>query len=313
MILNELSLATEGESKEEVKNRISEFLKVCQKLSREKRGNFFYYTEELLLKPLSEDYTLHDWLKDPVVMRREKDFFRSLINRGIMIKDDQFSYSELFVNVRSERKASIGCLAAYEWDNYVVSLLSDDLWENEYIYGEYCSIVNDTYYESEVGVQNCSKEEHVNKLMLYQRRRDKLLISSGAELWNKREELFPHLSFCESVKKQLEEARVTMQIQTVINRIQILEDYFSTYDGKFDKDKVGYGCRYESDSVQQDERLSNMRKFRTPYGEEVFFYWHISFPGNYPGRIHFLPDAEHKRGIIGYVGKHLPTSKYPTI
>ena len=148
---------------------------------------------------------------------------------------------------------------------------------------------------------------------MFQRRKSKLLISSGTELWNKREELFPHLIFCESVKKQLEEARVSMQIQTVMNRIQILEDYFATYKGEFDKEKVGYGCRYESESVQKDERLRNMRKFKTPYGEDVFFYWHISFPGNYPGRIHFLPDAKHNMGVIGYVGKHLPTSKYSTI
>ena len=313
MILNELSLVAGATHKEEIKNQISIFFKMCQKLTREKEDNTFYYTEELLVKSLCEGYTIHDWLKDPTVIREEKSFFRSLINKGIMIKDIQFLGSEMIIDIKGEKVAAIGCLAAYEWDNYVVSLLSDVLWLDEYIYGEYRNIENDDYNESGVEIRNCSKEEHVDNLIMYQKQRDKLLISSGTELWNKREELFPHLIFCESVKKQLEEARVTVQIQTVMNRIQILEDYFSTYEGEFDKEKVGYGCRYESESVQKDERLRNMRKFRTPYGEEPFFYWHISFPGNYPGRIHFLPDAEHNMGIIGYVGKHLPTSKYPTI
>lgn len=44
-----------------------------------------------------------------------------------------------------------------------------------------------------------------------------------------------------------------------------------------------------------------------------YFSWHISFPGNFPGRIYFLPDAEQRVGIIGYLGKHLPTKNYPTI
>lgn len=77
--------------------------------------------------------------------------------------------------------------------------------------------------------------------------------------------------------------------------------------------KVGYGCRSESESVENNTELRSLRTFRTPYGKEEFFSWHISFAGNFPGRIHFIPDAEHKVGIVGYIGKHLPTGKFPTI
>lgn len=34
---------------------------------------------------------------------------------------------------------------------------------------------------------------------------------------------------------------------------------------------------------------------------------------DFPGRIHFIPDTEHHLGIIGYIGKHLPTGKFSTI
>lgn len=37
----------------------------------------------------------------------------------------------------------------------------------------------------------------------------------------KREQLYPHLIFCKEVKRQLEEARVSIQIQTIMKRIQI--------------------------------------------------------------------------------------------
>lgn len=310
MILNELSLAMKGTSEEKVKSQISTFLKVCHELIQKKEDKDFYYTKELLVDPLCENYTLHEWLKDSTVAKKERDFFRRLLNSGILLEHLQFLESEMLIRIDDKKVAAIGCLAAYEWDSYVVSLSSDVLWMNESITGEYNRIERDG---GNVDIPNCSIEEHVDKFIMCQRRRDRLLISSGNELWNKREELFPHLIFCEAVRKQLEEARVSLQIQAVMNRIQILEDYFSTYKGIFDKEKVGYGCRYESESVQTDERLRNMRKFLTPYGSEKYFYWHISFPGNYPGRIHFIPDPEHNIGIIGYIGKHLPTKNYQTI
>lgn len=98
-----------------------------------------------------------------------------------------------------------------------------------------------------------------------------------------------------------------------MKRLQVLEDYFQNYDGKFDKEKVGFGCREESESVKNNDRLRKMRTFELPDKSEQFFSWHISFSGNFPGRIHFLPDAEKKVGVIGYVGKHLPTKKHATI
>lgn len=310
MILNELSVVMRDMPKEEVKSKISTFIKVCHKLSKEKSDKEFYYTEELQVLPFCKNYTIHDWLKDESVPKKEKDFFRKLVNKGFLLSNLNFLESEMYVKVKEEKCEAIGCLAAYEWDNYVVSFLSDELWLNECIYGEYTDIECD---DCLVSVRNCGTEEHVDSLIAYQREKNRIQVSTGKELWNKREELFPHLLFCESVKRQMEEAEGRLQIQTIINRMQILENYFSTYTGNFDKEAVGYGCRYESESVQKDIHYRNLRKFMTPYGNEEYFYWHISFSGNYPGRIHFRPDPEHNKGIVGYVGKHLPTPKYPTI
>ena len=151
--------------------------------------------------------------------------------------------------------------------------------------------------------------------MLQRKEREKMFsrVSSGKELWEKRESLYPHLVFCDSVEKQLERAGNSLHIRTIMKRLKILEDYFARYDGSFNKEEVGYGCREESESVENNKETKRMRIFKTPYGKDEFFTWHISFSGDYPGRIHFLPDAEHKVGIIGYIGKHLPTSKFTTI
>ncbi len=310
MILNELSIFMDSEKEDVIRTKLSRFLRVCQKLQHEKRDNEFYYTRELMEGKISQIYSIHDWLKDPKVAHSEKTFFRSLINRGKLFDQSMFLECEMKIDTNDNETVSAqGCLAAFEWNSYVVSIVSAELWKNEWIDGTYLSLECE---EKKVQVRNCSQPEHVDSVISEEKRANRLLISSGSELWEKREELYPHLRFCMDVRKQLEEARVSLQVQNIMKRIQILEDYFAEYDGDFHKERVGHGCRFESDSVQNDTYLRNLRRFMTPYGKEEYFYWHISFPGNYPGRIHFLPDPEHKVGIIGYVGMHLPTSRFRT-
>lgn len=311
MILNEISIKMEKMSKVDVQKKISKFLIVCNKLLLDKKEKEFHYTKELLVTSFIKEYSIHDWLQDPQVHQKEKTFFRTFLNRGHLIEKSSFPESEVLIEVENDKKVnSLGCLVAYEMESFAVSFISHEAWEKEWLTGSYVSIEDQ---DKPISVHNCSSCEHVENIKLEEKRKYNLLISSGQELWDKREELYPHLIFCDSVKKQLEEARVSLQIQYVMKKIQILEDYFENYDGIFDKDKLSYGCRYESESVQNDKVLKKLRKFKTPYGSIEYFYWHINFPGSYPGRIHFIPDSEHKVGIIGYIGKHLPTQKFSTI
>lgn len=313
MILNEISMKMENVLEEDIRNKISLFLKICHLLFYEKGDRTFYYAKQLMTDSFSVCYTIHDWLKDPRVPQKEKAFFRTLINRGNLLRQEDFYGSEFFLTIENKQVSALGCLAAYEQDSFVVSFLTADLWKKEYLSGCYVSLWEEEYREGNAEVRNCSAYEHIEKIEREERNRNRLHISSGDELWEKREALYPHLIFCEQVKEQLKEARISLYVQNIMKRLQILEDYFAVYQGIFEKEKLGFGCRYESESVQNDRKLRELRRFKTPYGEEKYFYWHISFPGNFPGRIHFLPDPAHKLGIIGYIGKHLPTEKFSTI
>lgn len=311
MILNELSIRGNDMSCEEIKHVISQWLKVCQRLFHEKDDRDFYYTAELLTKELISGYTIHDWLHDSKVSQQEKAFFRTIINRKQLIKEMDFPGSELIVETdEGERVNAVGCLAAYESESYVISMNTSELWQAEEIAGTYVTLEQD---DEHVAIENCCFEEQLYSLKEKEKSRIKLMISSGKELWEKRELLYPHLCFCDSVQQQLREARNSLHIQMIMKRLQILEDYFKDFDGRFDKYDVGYGCRGESETVEKSDDLRRLRVFRTPYGKEEFFSWHISFAGNFPGRIHFIPDTEHRLGIVGYIGKHLPTGKFSTI
>lgn len=311
MILNELSIRGNGMNREEINYAISQLLRVCQKLFHEKEDRDFYYTAELLTRELISGYTIHDWLRNSEVSQQEKAFFRTIINRRQLINEVDFPGSELIVEVDSGEKISaVGCLAAYESESYVISMNTSALWKAEEIVGTYVTLEQD---DRQVSIENCCFEEQLYSLREKEKSRTKLMISSGKELWEKRELLYPHLCFCDSVREQLDKERISLHIQMIMKRLQILEDYFKHFDGRFDKNDVGYGCRGESETVEKSDDLRRLRVFKTPYGKEEFFGWHISFAGNFPGRIHFIPDAEHRLGIVGYIGKHLPTSKYSTI
>ena len=298
-------------NREEMNQAISHFLKVCQKLFHEKGDTNFFYTTELLTEELISGYTIHDWLQNSEVSQREKAFLRTIINRKQLIKETDFLGSELIVEVENGEKISaVGCLEAYESESYVVSMNTSILWRTDEIVGTYMVLEQD---DRQVSIENCCFEEQLSSLREKEKSRTKLMVSSGKELWEKRELLYPHLCFCDSVKEQLGEARISLHIQMIMERLQILEDYFKDFDGRFDKNKVGYRCRGESETVEKSDDLRRLRVFKTPYGKEEFFGWHISFAGNFPGRIHFIPDTEHGLGIVGYIGKHLPTGKYSTI
>lgn len=311
MILNELSIRGNNMGREDINHAISQFLKVCHKLFHEKGDRDFYYTKELLTEDMISGYKIHDWLHDSGIPQQEKAFFRTIINRKQLIEEIDFPGSELIVEINDgEKTSAVGCLAAYESESYVVSMSTSCRWQEEEIVGTYVTLEQD---DQQVCVANCCFEEQLYVLEEKEKNKARLMVSSGKELWEKRKLLYPHLCFCDTVQKQLEEARTSLHVQMVMKRLQVLEDYFQEFDGQFDKNKVGHGCRGESETVETNDELRRLRIFRTPYGKDEFFGWHISFAGNFPGRIHFLPDAEHGVGIVGYIGKHLPTGKYSTI
>lgn len=308
MILNELSLKNKGETKEKFNEIMSNFLKVYHKICMEKNDHDFYFTQELFLVEFVPGYTIYNWLDNEKVPKREKDLFRKMVYKKQLLDKTHFWYSEFVVDIGDGKQESgVGCLTAYESEEYVVSMQTDLLWEKEEIDGVYVSAEED---DREEVVRNCCFTEHVENLVKEEKEKITRMVSSGKELWEKRKSIYPHLVFCDCVQKQLEEARNSLHIKMIMKRLQILEDYFQNFDGKFDKHKVGYGCREESETVKKNDKLRGMRVFKLPDKREKFFSWHISFSVDYPGRIHFIPDAQERIGIIGYVGKHLPTKNY---
>ena len=137
MVFNEISLKQQ-DSKLPITEQFSGFLKICQELKHRNNDNDFYYSDELMTEEIVDEYTVHDWLKDQSVPQKDKQFFRTLIQRGHRIETGDLLESELLINLENEVSASAkGALMAFEWDSYVVSFLSSELWKKEWMEGKY--------------------------------------------------------------------------------------------------------------------------------------------------------------------------------
>ena len=85
MVFNEISLKQQ-DSKLPITEQFSGFLKICQELKHRNKDNDFYYTDELMTVKIADEYTVYDWLNDQNVLQKDKQFFRTLIQRGHRIE-----------------------------------------------------------------------------------------------------------------------------------------------------------------------------------------------------------------------------------
>ncbi len=315
--INEISMDEKfviNSSKNENLSRFDDFLKLIIELSKEKIVSGLFVTDDFYSKYIAADYSVNDWLQDKTINRDHTRILRIKLQNAIFISKDKID-GECVLKAKGDEFVGLGATYALEsFDKpIVISVVYDECWNQEEIKGNYRFIDDDSEISEEERIlHNITRTGEIAKYKneaiceLYS------TISSGIDLWDRRDELFPNLTFCDSVKKQLYDNPERYHIIRVIDRLRILQDYFSQKHDRYDPIELGYNARPESDSVQNTPELRDMRKFRLPSGEEKYFFDHISLssPKYSAGRIHFFPDIEHNNCFIGYIGEHLKTAKY---
>ncbi len=95
-----------------------------------------------------------------------------------------------------------------------------------------------------------------------------------------------------------------------MRHLQHLNDYCETWqDGPFSPKAIALDISMESQVTLQ--KYSQQRTFIGPDNTPITFTWH-SKDRFINWRIHFHPVEGKRSIIIGYIGDHLPTVKYPT-
>lgn len=283
----------------EIKSRINDFVNTIH----ENYANIKIITSDqsIFNFVINNKYGIQEWLKDSEIEKSKKDFLRSVFNRKIVIINEEDFANDGYFKYGNEKIKALCGTVALEQNCPIISINTDIIWGNDEIEFEYnnaSTMLANIANSSQFSNQMCTYRN-----LIYDG------ISSGQDLWERREELFEHLIFCESVKDQLYNDPQINHIQQIISRLNILNDYYKNYE-YYSSSKLGHNARTESESVKKNPNLKRERHFKKPDGSYEYFYDHISFSGNYSGRIHFLPDDKNKKICIGYIGKHLPTQDF---
>lgn len=315
-VLNELSVHPDiclDSKKENARNIINKFVELLHRINRKREFDGLITTPDIYNFQISSKYSIHDWLQDPLVDQKYKAFFRIFYSHKCSyIENNNYSLDEFKINLDNNKYNSIGCLVASERNESIISLQTHELWFNEIIEGIFSTldnVVDEIVTESRM-INNISEEKHLELLEEKIKEEHFAMLSSGQDLWENREILFPNLVFCESVKEQLYSDPEKFHIEQVAKKLIRMQQYFSNYDGLYDPKKLGLNARTESETVKSNKDLKAFRLFKKPDGTRDYFYNHIGFTGKYCGRIHFLPDDCDRKCYIGYIGKHLPTKYF---
>lgn len=259
---------------------------------------------------LAPNYTLQSWTVDREVNRDERMFVLYLATRSPFLigAAPEIQEREHLVEVVLGDDSALEWGAAFLLDLPLVSVCQGP-WEAAEL-NAICRSLDST--ESVVTescvLRNVSKPVHFLEHENWIAERKIRSLDCLEDLWNRRDELFPHLVFCQEVKDQLFSIqRGDAHFQSLIERLFQLQKYFGNWEsGSFEKSAFAK-CNPTSNATR--ETYGRRYYFTCPDGMKVFCGWHLYLtPGAW--RIYFHPDADKRRCIIGHIGAKLPSVLY---
>ncbi len=270
-------------------------------------GQIFYQIK------LTRDYTIAQWLNDSGVDRDERLYIKTLTTKYPYLENfapiEGVTPVELMDVYYNDQRAE-GFRYAYWMDALAISFLSNSQWDRAIIEGlvlQYMEPESDEITEEMICIPHASKPEHVDTHREWISHRVQDSIHDGTDIWYRREELFPALIFCESVRQQLRQIHSSHPLlRQVKERLQELQRYCDHWDsGPFDPSQSLIKGRPRTESQATLQQYGNFRTFLCPDGHRRIFTWHISLnPGSW--RLYFFPLESTRKIIIGYIGPHLP-------
>ena len=193
-------------------------------------------------------------------------------------------------------------------DGIAVSFPSDSVWDRNLIKVDFYELKDDgsgevSEEETFEEIDNLARSGHTPPI--YERHRQSLRgqITSAEGLWDNRKQAFPNLLFGPDTEDHLTKIN-TGDLGTIVGKLASLNAAAAEWPD------VGGGVPQwktkvtnESESLQNDTKEREKRRFRSYDGISQLFLWHARF-GN-SGRIHLRFDPSSHEVEIGYIGPKL--------
>jgi hypothetical protein len=306
LILNELSLRNPAPNEQIAGQLMSEFIRTVKSVKNQGVKVNLRTKENFHTTILAPNYPLRKWFNDADQVERQ--FIKNLATKtpfstdiaSLEIKDiENSSGLSEFV---CQGELAIGLGVAHLLNTIAISLVSEDCWDCSSLNVEFRRIDEDGEVVDEiVNIIHISRNSHVQKHTDWIQNRIRTGVLDGVDLWNRREELFPCLVFCETVGNQLESLNNGEPIlEQIKKRLFQLDEYCKSWaSGSFNpKD---FPCKISPESDSRLKQLEQELTFKCPDGEKRIFSWHVRMtPGAW--RLHLSVELEPGKIIIGYIG-----------
>ena len=256
---------------------------------------------------LAPSYPVANWVNDANIDEDERIFLLTLeTERPLLanLTDPKIKNQIDLFECQHNGNDANGLGIAYLLEALPVSLISDLQWDCSSLTLEITQLdEQDDLVEEEVEIVHASRNEHIKEHANWIQNRIRTSVRDGVDLWQRREELFPHLEFCESVEPQICSLLAGYPMLTqVTKRLFELEEAAKSWTaGGFDLETIPSKATPESDSRLQ--QFSDRLTVRCPDGLNRLFSLHVRMtPGAW--RLYFFPLTP-GRIIVGYIGQKI--------
>ena len=230
--------------------------------------------------------------------RDEYVYFRKLITKYPLLIEVESDVKDRFLACEAKRlppedgEPLVLC-AITDW--IAIGFPSEPVWDSDQLTVSFNELLPDeSLQETSETIDNLARSKHAR--LIRERQHAALLqFQSPSELWVQREEAFPNLVFGPDVK------RPSQFLGTALRRLADLDTSASKWQN------VGgpappWSCKVtrESETVRNNEKLLNARRFRSRHGTRELFEWHARFGSGF--RIHLRFYAKTHEVEIGYIG-----------
>ncbi len=190
-------------------------------------------------------------------------------------------------------------------DAVCVGFPSEPVWDSDRLGIEFQELLSDgTLEDTQEEIDNLTRSLHAGPIIDRHRGRLRRQIADAADLWDRREQIFPHLTFGPDVEDHLAGLNAGW-LSTLVNRLADLDATAEEWQ------HVGGNAppwrtlvTPESERLMNNPVLREARRFRSGHGSTLLFEWHARFGSG--ARIHLRFDARARQIEIGYIGVHLP-------
>ncbi|MGK7877908.1 MAG: hypothetical protein AB4426_32760 [Xenococcaceae cyanobacterium] len=207
MVLNELSLGTPAVDIPTARQWMSELIGTLRQATASDVKRVLRTSNDIHSIELAPGYPVARWRNDGEINREERSFFRTLTAKAPFWNDvaeeikDEFDLSEVWY--QGEQAKGLGF--ALVIDALAVSFKSEPRWDCNRLELEVRRLDDSSkLIDEHAEIVHASRISHVQEHADWIKKRIRTEVRNGLELWNRRDELFSNLTFCEDVSEQLQ-------------------------------------------------------------------------------------------------------------